>query len=297
MPLTPDAFLHSAWGYLIHGALRIPARLWYMSPMITIAIANQKGGVGKTTTAINLSAALSRQDYRVLLVDMDAQAGATQNCLDAFGEAGAVVYDVLVKQVPVAKIARELDAGFDLAPSDLTLAGLDRALAGKANADGRLRTALGELRRRYDFVLVDCPGWLGMATLNAFVAADYVLMPVDCKTQSLETVNRLYEEIREVANAYRRPIGTLALPTFYERRLNLANEILEATRERFEGATLSAVNKSTALAEAYGHRKTIFDYDLNSPGAMDYLRVAKEIVDVTKPQRAGTGSGARTAEE
>lgn len=265
--------------------------------MITIAIANMKGGCGKTTTAVNLSAALVKKDFTALLVDMDFQAGATQNCLDAFGEPGAVVYDALVRQVPLSKITVSVPSGFDLAPSDLTLAGLDKSLAAKANPDGRLRMALADVKRRYDFAIIDCPGFLGMATLNAFAAADYVVMPVDCKAQSLETVNRLYEEIRESSTAHRRAIGTLALPTFYERRLRLSNEILEAMQGRFEGATLSPIGKWTGLAEAYLHRKSIFEYDSGHGAVVEYLRLAKEIVDVTKPERAGTRGGSRAAEE
>lgn len=265
--------------------------------MITIAIANQKGGVGKTTTAVNLAAALARQKYRVLLADMDAQAGATQNCIDNFGPVGRVIRDILVDLKPARDAIITTAGGFDLLPSDLTLAGLDKELGLKANADGRLKIALSSLEDDYDFTIIDCPGWLGMATLNGFVAADYVLIPIDCKPQGIETVNRLLGEIRDVAAAYRRPIGTIALPTFYEARTRLSNDILEMIREKFESATLSPINKNIKLAEAYLHRQTIFDYDQTATGAMDYFRVAKEVAHVTDQERPRQGRGTRTAEE
>jgi chromosome partitioning protein len=265
--------------------------------MITIAIANQKGGVGKTTTAVNLSAALARERFRVLLVDLDAQAGATQNLLDSFGPQDKVVHDILVTGRSIAEIILPIAAGFDLAPSDLSLAALDSELALKANADGRLRVALDDVRDRYDFVFIDCPGWLGLATLNGFVAADFVVIPIDCKAQSLETVPRLKRDVLEVSRFHRRAIGLLALPTFYEQRLNLSRDILDAIREQFESATLAPVNKNTKLAEAYVRRKTIFEHDPTSAGAMDYLRVAKEIAHVANAQGSGARRGSRSTAE
>lgn len=258
-----------------------------------IAVANQKGGCGKTTSAVNLSAALGRMGRRVLLVDLDAQAGATQNCFDTFGDPGAVVADVLLKRTNLASIIRDTGKGFDLAPSNLDLASLDKDLAGKSGPDIRLRIALEDVAGRYDFVFLDCPGWLGLATLNGLAAADFVCIVIDCKPQSFETVNKLYGEIREMAEVYRRAIGVVALPTFYERQVNLSREIMTLIRERFESATLSPINKNTRLGEAYYSRQTIFEYDPQAMGAMDYMRVAKEVIDVTQPQM---GRQSRTAE-
>jgi chromosome partitioning protein len=268
---------------------------WRNLMATTIAFANQKGGCGKTTSAVNLSAALGRLGYRVLLVDLDAQAGATQNCFDTFGEAGAVVADVLLKRATLVSIIRPTEKGFDLAPSNLDLASLDKDLAGKSGPDIRLKIALEDVAKRYDFIFLDCPGWLGMATLNGLAAADYVCIVIDCKPQSFETVNKLYGEIREMSEVYRRAIGVLALPTFFEKTLNLSKEIMTLTKERFESATLSPIHKNTRLSEAYYQRQTIFEYDPQAPGAMDYLRVAKELIDVAKPQTR-LGRGTTTAE-
>lgn len=257
---------------------------------VVVAIASQKGGVGKTTSAVNLAAALARQGYRVLLADMDAQAGATRNLIDAYGPRGRVVYNVLLGTCRITDAIMSTPAGFDLLPSDLELAGIDAELAGKPNPDGRLALAIGDLGDRYSVVLVDCPGWIGQAMLNGLTAADFVIVPIDCKAQALEAVPRLAGLVRETAEAYRRPIGMLALPTFYE-RTTLARDVHETIKAEFESATLSPVAKNTKLAEAYLNRKTIYEHDPTSAGAMDYMRVAKEIADVTLPK----GSRARRA--
>ena len=262
--------------------------------MRVIAIANQKGGVGKTTTAVNLAAALVRQGHRALLADLDAQAGATVNCLGKFGDEGRVVHDVIHMRVPIADAVVPTRGGFDLLPSDLSLVSIDAELALKANPDGRLRTALGTVADRYDFALVDCPGWMGLATLNAFAAAQFILLPIDCKAQALESVVRLMKDIQDTAAAHNRPIGTLALPTFYERRVKLAQDVLAQIKKRFGTATLPPIHKNTALAEAYRHRQTIYEYDPASTGALDYYRAAKEVIGATREEEVQEGRETRT---
>jgi chromosome partitioning protein len=259
-----------------------------------IVIANQKGGVGKTTTAVNLAAALTRQHYRVLLVDLDAQAGATLNLLDDYGEPGRVIFDVLTAEKPLKSILVDTPAGFSLAPSDLRMTSIDRELVGQPNPDGRLRLALEDIERDFDFVFVDTPGLIGVSMLSAFACGDYVVIPLDCKKQSVDCLPQLRKAIVDAARYHRRTISLLALPTFYERRVRLANTIAEEIRSQFGDATLSPVHKATAIGEAYAEGKTIFDYDPTSTGAVDYLRVSREILHVTQPQgRRAT----RTAEE
>lgn len=263
---------------------------------VVIAIASQKGGVGKTTTAVNLAAALARQSFSVLLADMDAQAGASRNLINDYGPRGKVVYNVLLGTCPITNALLRTSARFDLLPSDLELAGIDAELAGKPNPDGRLSLALRDVSERYHVVLVDCPGWIGQAMLNGLTAADYVLVPIDCKAQALEAVPRLTGLVKETAEAYRRSIGMLALPTFFE-GTNMARDVLEAIRLEFESATLTPIHKNTKLAEAYARRRTIFEHDPTSPGAVDYMRTAKEIADATLPQRTRARRESGTAAE
>lgn len=254
--------------------------------MITISFSNPKGGCGKTTSAVSVAAGLVRQGARVLLVDLDSQAGATQWMLDRYGSKGSTIFDVLKSERRLSDITVATAAGFDLAPADLTLTRLDDELARKPNADGRLALALRSAEARYDFCLIDCPPWLGAASLNAFVAADVLAVPIDCKPQALEAVQQLMEYVQSVSRAYERPIPLLALPTFYEPRINISKQIHLAILDMFQTSILSPIHKNTRLPEAYLARQTIFDFDSTCSGAVDYHRVSKEILDDIAPQAA-----------
>jgi chromosome partitioning protein len=264
--------------------------VWYSCAVLTLAVANHKGGVGKTTSAVNLSAALARAGARVLVVDLDAQASATQWLLGDYGERGRVVRNILLDRAPLAGVIVEA-GGLSLAPSDLSLAKIDIELALKPNADGRLAAALEPVAARYDFCLIDCPPSLGIATYNAFTASDVVVVPIDCRAQAFEAVPQLLDAVVECGEAYGRSVLCCALPTFYE-RTTVARRILELTRERFESATFSPVHKSTKLAEAYIARQTIFDYAPTTTGAIDYARLAREVrEDLAAPAEARRAPG------
>lgn len=252
--------------------------------MLTLAIANHKGGVGKTTSAVSLSAALARSGARVLLVDLDAQASATQWLLGDYGERGRVVRNILLDRTPIAGVVVPA-GGLDLAPSDLSLAKIDVELTSKPNADGRLAAALEPVRSRYDFCLIDCPPSLGIATYNAFAASDVVVVPIDCRAQAFEAVPQLLDAVAECGEAYGRGVLVCALPTFYE-RTTVARSILELTQEKFEQATFTPIHKSTKLAEAYIARQTIFDYAPTTTGAIDYARLAREVREDLAPPHA-----------
>jgi chromosome partitioning protein len=246
--------------------------------MIVIAVANQKGGTGKTTTAVNLSAALVHSGRSCLLVDLDAQATATRHMLGTYGEDGGVIYDVLLQGVPIRSCIHSTPAGIDVVASNLSLATLDIDLLQVYNREHRLRLALASIEETYDYVVVDCPPNLGFTTVNAFVACSVCVIPIECKAEAWEAVPRLMTALKRVATEFQSPLRLYALPTFLE-RTNLARDIYEQIREHFETQTLSPVHKNTRLAEAFAARQTILQYDPTASGAMDYVRVAKELID------------------
>lgn len=243
-----------------------------------IAIANQKGGCSKTTTAVNLSAALARDGARVLLVDLDAQSNATQWLTGRYGPEGRVLQDVILRRATIGECIIPARENIDLVPANLDLASLDIELMAEMNRERRLAAALETIEGRHDYVLLDCPPALSLPTLNAFTACQVCLIPVDCRGEAMLSVPKLLGHLAAVEREYGQTIACYALPTFYE-RTNLARDMLEVIKEQFETMTLPAVHKNTKLAEAFVLRKTIFEHDSGAPGAVDYLRVAKELTD------------------
>jgi chromosome partitioning protein len=246
--------------------------------VITIAITAVKGGVAKTTTAVNMSAALVKAGLRVLLVDVDAQASATLWLTDEYGEKGRVVYDVFLRRQRLDDIIRETPSGISLAPSELWLSNLDTELHAEFNRERRLASAIAGLRHPFDYVIIDTPPALTLATYNALVASDVCVIPIDCRPQAFLAVEPVLDVLRRVAVEFENDIRAFALPTFFE-RTNIARDTLTLIEREFEGATLSAVNKNTKLTEAFVERKTILEYDPIATGAIDYLRVTRELQD------------------
>lgn len=246
--------------------------------MPTIAIANQKGGCGKTTSAVNLSAALARSGSRVLVVDLDAQANATQWLTGGYGPAGRVVQDVLMRRVELGACLVRARPEIDLVPANLDLASVDIDLMAEMNRERRLATALEAVERDYDAVVLDCPPALGLSTLNAFTACSTCIIPIDCRGEAMLSVPKLLSHLAAVEREYGHAIACYALPTFYE-RTNLARDMLATIQDTFDTMTLPAVHKNTRLAEAFVLRQTIYEHDAAAAGAVDYLRVAKELHD------------------
>jgi chromosome partitioning protein len=244
-----------------------------------LAIANQKGGVGKTTTAINLGAGLGALERRVLLVDCDPQGNATRG-LGARAEPPHL-YHALVGEAPVSAAIRP--SGFpnlDLVPSQRDLVGIEVELVGEPGWEQRLKNVLAEIAGRYDTILLDCPPSLGHLTVNALVAADGVLVPLQCEYFALEGISELLATIKRVQGSLnpRLQIAGILL-TMYDDRTNLSKDVAQEIRSHFaEKVYETVVPRNIRLAEAPSHGLPIFQYDIKSRGAEAYLAVAREIL-------------------
>ena len=244
-----------------------------------LAIANQKGGVGKTTTAINLGAGLGALERRVLLVDCDPQGNATRGL-----GARAVpphLYHALVGEVPLSTTIRP--SGFpnlDLVPAQRDLVGIEVELVGETGWEQRLKKVLAEVAGRYDTILLDCPPSLGHLTVNALVAADGVLVPLQCEYFALEGISELLATIQRVQGSLNRRLQIAGiLLTMYDDRTNLSKDVAEDIRSHFAGQVFeTVVPRNVRLAEAPSHGLPIFQYDIKSRGAEAYLAVAREIL-------------------
>ncbi|MGQ9682356.1 MAG: ParA family protein [Anaerolineae bacterium] len=245
------------------------------------AIANQKGGVGKTTTAVNVGAYLASFGKRVLLVDLDPQGNATSSLGFDKRAVGQSVYDVLIEDKPLTQVitlSRRL--GLDLAPATPELAGAEVEMVGFISREFRLRKALAPVRDRYDWVLIDCPPSLGLLTINALTAADEVLIPVQCEFLPLEGLSQLQHTInlvRENLNQRLKVRGVVL--TMYDTRTNLAQQVVDEVR-RFYGVQVFAtiIPRNVRLSEAPSYGEPILDYAPGSSGALAYRSLANEII-------------------
>ncbi|KWX04284.1 AAA family ATPase [Hydrogenibacillus schlegelii] len=254
-----------------------------------IAIANQKGGVGKTTTAVNLGAALALLGKRVLLVDMDPQGNTTSGIGVSKADVVYDVYDLLINDVPAANVVRPTNVpNLDLLPSTIQLAGAEIELVPTLSREVRLRRALEPIRSAYDFILIDCPPSLGLLTINALTAADSVLIPIQAEYYALEGLSQLLNTIRLVQKHLN---GALTIEgvllTMYDARTNLSLQVAEEVKKYFKDKVYRAIiPRNVRLSEAPSHGQAVVTYDPKSRGADLYMELAREVLGIEKAAEA-----------
>lgn len=253
-----------------------------------IAIANQKGGVGKTTTAVNLGACLASLGRKVLIVDIDPQGNTTSGIGINKADVEYCIYDVLINEVHPAKAIQETAIpGLNIIPATIQLAGAEIELVPTMSREIRLKKALGMVRGSYDYVLIDCPPSLGILTINSLTAADSVLIPIQCEYYALEGLSQLLNSIRLVQKHLNTSLQIEGvLLTMFDARTNLGIQVIEEVKKYFQQKVYQTIiPRNVRLSEAPSHGKSIISYDPKSKGAEVYLELAKEVITYEQAAR------------
>lgn len=252
-----------------------------------ISIANQKGGVGKTTTAITLSALLAKRGKKVLLIDADPQGNATSG-LGIEKEQQFSVYDVLIEDIEVENTLQSTQVkNLDLCPSNINLAGAEVQLVNVENREFKLKSKLENIKDDYDYILIDCPPSLGLVTLNAFTASDSVLIPIQCEYYALEGLGQLLNTIELVKTHMNKDLKVEgALLTMYDARTNLSNQVVNEVKKYFgDKVYKNVIPRNVRLSEAPSYGLPITMYDSRSKGAKAYDKFTKEFIKINDEER------------
>jgi chromosome partitioning protein len=257
------------------------------------AVANQKGGVGKTTTAINLAASLAANDLQVLVIDSDPQGNATTGLgLSKTGDRPSLYHVLLGDAAPEDAVAPTEFEGLSMISADKNLVGANLELVELKDREFRLRERIQKLREKYHFILIDCPPALDLLTLNALIAADAVVVPIQCEFFALEGISELMDTIDRIQAAFQHPLDIEGiLLTMFDDRTNLTRQVANDLKEFFGGKVFSTViPRSVRLAEAPSFGKPIIAYDPRSKGAESYIQLAKEILDHEQNRKSAQGT-------